>query len=132
LNSKSTVNSTGKSTHSEKDPNTLINKVPQVPSLKMPNKDINATTTKLKILQFKNIPENIQDMIANALIQTWKKDFALKKISTYVGVKNFILHNFKDKLNSFFKTETGKDSLNIVAEEFVKFVNTDSKNILKS
>lgn len=40
--------------------------------------------------------------------------------------------NNLDKLNSFFKTDTGKDSLNIVAEEFVKFVNTDSKNILKS
>lgn len=40
--------------------------------------------------------------------------------------------NNLDKLNSFFKTETGKDSLNIVAEEFVKFVNTDSKNILKA
>lgn len=40
--------------------------------------------------------------------------------------------NNLDKLSSFFKTETGKDSLNIVAEEFVKFVNTDSKNILKA
>lgn len=102
LSSKSTANSTVNSTANKKDPNILINKVPQVPSLKMPNKDINATTTKLKILQFKNIPENVQDMIAHALIQTWKKDFALKKITTYVGVKNFILHNFKDKLNSFF------------------------------
>ena len=40
--------------------------------------------------------------------------------------------NNLDKLNLFFKTDTGKDSLNIVAEEFVRFVNTDSKNILKS
>jgi hypothetical protein len=40
--------------------------------------------------------------------------------------------NNLDKLSTFFKTETGKESLNIVAEEFVKFVNTDSKNILKS
>jgi GNAT superfamily N-acetyltransferase len=102
LSVKSTGNS-GKSTgNSGKDPNSLINKVPQLPALKMPNKDITASATKLKILQFKNIPENVQDMIANALIQTWKKDFALKKITSYIGVKNFILHNFKDKLNSFF------------------------------
>jgi len=40
--------------------------------------------------------------------------------------------NNLDKLSSFFKTEVGKDSLNIVAEEFVKYVNTDSKNILKA
>jgi GNAT superfamily N-acetyltransferase len=94
---KSTINS------EKADPNKLILKVPNNQSLlKMPNKDINASTTKLKILQFKNIPENVQDMIANALIQIWKKDFALKKITSHVGVKNFILHNFKDKLNSFF------------------------------
>ena len=101
LSSKPTVNS-GNPTVNKKDPNTLINKVPETPALKMPNKDITASTTKLKILQFKNCPENIQDMIAHALIQIWKKDFALKKITSYVGVKNFILHNFKDKLNSFF------------------------------
>jgi len=101
LNSKNSEKSTN---NPEKaDPNKLILKVPTSPSfLKMPNKDIKASSTKLKILQFKNIPENVQDMIANALIQIWKKDFSLKKITTYVGVKNFILHNFKDKLNSFF------------------------------
>jgi len=87
----------------------------------MPNKDINATTTKLKILQFKNIPENVQDMIANALIQTWKKDFALKKITSYVGVKNFILHNFKDKLNSFFVLFDD-------AEDFVGTFAVDTEN----
>lgn len=40
--------------------------------------------------------------------------------------------NNLDKLSSFFQTQVGKDSLNIVAEEFVKYVNTDSTNILKS
>ena len=102
VNSNSTVNSKSTVNSNEKDPNILINKVPQSPGLKMPNKKIIASSTKLKILQFKNIPENIQDMISNALIQIWKKDFALKKITSYIGVKNFILHNFKDKLNSFF------------------------------
>jgi len=72
------------------------------PVLRMPNKKISADTVKGKILQFKNCSEQIQDMICHALITIWKDDFAMKKISTYLGVKNFILLNFKDKLNCFF------------------------------
>jgi len=72
------------------------------PVLRMPSKKINSSQVKGRIIQFKNCPDQIQDMIAHALINIWSDDFALKKISTYVGVKNFILHNFKDKNNSFF------------------------------
>ena len=72
------------------------------PVLRMPNKKITADTIKGKILQFKNISEDIQDMISHALINIWKEDFAIKKISSHLGVKNFILSNFKDKLNCFF------------------------------
>jgi GNAT superfamily N-acetyltransferase len=72
------------------------------PVLRMPAKKISANQVKGRIIQFKNCPEQIQDMIAHALINIWADDFALKKISTHVGVKNFILHNFKDKNNSFF------------------------------
>jgi len=72
------------------------------PVLRMPSKKIIASQVKGRIIQFKNCPEQIQDMIAHALISIWVDDFALKKITTYVGVKNFILHNFKDKNNSFF------------------------------
>jgi GNAT superfamily N-acetyltransferase len=74
----------------------------QRPVMRMPKKKIFAKDVKGKILQFKNIPDEIQDMISHALITIWKDDFALKKITSYIGVKNFILHNFKDKMNSFF------------------------------
>ena len=74
----------------------------QVPVLRMPNKKIKADAVKGKILQFKNCPTEIQTMIAHALINIWKDDFKLKKIHTYQGVINFILHNFVDKNNSFF------------------------------
>ena len=70
--------------------------------IKMSSKKLNVETTKFKILQYKNCSEDIQEMIANALITIWKKDFALKKITSYVGVRNFILHNFKDKMAAFF------------------------------
>ena len=64
---------------------------------------------------------------------------ALQKFEAYASFgqamtvqQQVCVSNNLDKLSSFFKTETGKDSLNIVAEEFVKYVNTDSKNILNS
>jgi len=115
-NSRSIEKTNSKSTKKESKSNEsdlmrIINKVknPQnlkiedtKPVLRMPLKKINANQVKGRIIQFKNCPEQIQDMIAHALINIWADDFALKKISTYVGVKNFILHNFKDKNNSFF------------------------------
>jgi len=95
-----------KKINEENDITKIINKVKnsnEVKStLKMPKKDIYAKDIKGKILQYKNIPSEIQDMIAQSLISIWKDDFILKKITTYNGVKNFILHNFKDKMNSFF------------------------------
>ena len=72
------------------------------PVLRMPKKNINADIVKGKIMQLKNCPVQIQDMICHAFITTWKEDFSMKKISTYTGVKNFILSNFKDKMNCFF------------------------------
>jgi hypothetical protein len=111
------VNSIIRPTNSKSSKNTesdlmkIINKVKNPkdlkiedtkPVLRMPAKKISANQVKGRIIQFKNCPEQIQDMIAHALINIWADDFALKKISTHVGVKNFILHNFKDKNNSFF------------------------------
>jgi GNAT superfamily N-acetyltransferase len=72
------------------------------PVLRMPKKNINANIVKGKIMQFKNCSVQIQDMICHALITIWKDDFTIKRISTYTGVKNFILLNFKDKMNCFF------------------------------
>lgn len=106
-----TSSKSSKSKNTESDLMKIINKVKNPkdlriedtkPVLRMPAKKISASQVKGRIIQFKNCPEQIQDMIAHALINIWADDFELKKISTYVGVKNFILHNFKDKNNSFF------------------------------
>jgi hypothetical protein len=72
------------------------------PVLRMPKKNIVAETVKGKILQFKNCEEQLQDMISHAFINIWAEDFGIKKITTAKGVKEFILENFKDKLNAFF------------------------------
>lgn len=80
------------------------------------------------------------DALASAIKQNPKVvQSALQKFEAYSAFgqamtvqQQVCVSNNLDKLSTFFKTETGKDSLNIVAEEFVKFVNTDSKNILKS
>jgi GNAT superfamily N-acetyltransferase len=74
----------------------------QKPVIRMPNKKIYADIVKGKIVQFKNCPTDVQIMIGHALINEWREDFVLKKIQTYQGVINFILHNFVDKNNSFF------------------------------
>jgi GNAT superfamily N-acetyltransferase len=91
------------------DLNKIINKIKnivpeeeQLAVLRMPNKKIKASTTKGKILQFKNCSPEVQIMIAHALINIWKDDFSLKKIYSYKGVINFILKNFTDKNNIFF------------------------------
>jgi N-acetylglutamate synthase-like GNAT family acetyltransferase len=68
----------------------------------MPKKNIVAENIKGKILQFKNCTEELQNLISTALINEWPEDFKLKKIHSNIGVKNFILHNFKDKMNIFF------------------------------
>ena len=72
------------------------------PVLRMPKKNIVAGTVKGKILQFKNCDEEVQDMISHAFINIWAEDFKMKNITTFTGVKQFILENFKDKLNAFF------------------------------
>jgi GNAT superfamily N-acetyltransferase len=41
-------------------------------------------------------------MISHAFINIWAEDFGIKKITTAKEVKEFILENFKDKLNAFF------------------------------
>jgi GNAT superfamily N-acetyltransferase len=74
----------------------------QKPVIRMPNKKIYADMVKGQIVQFKNCSKDVQIMIAHALINEWREDFILKKIQTYQGVINFILHNFIDKNNSFF------------------------------
>ena len=79
-----------------------LNKQPDEAILKMPNKDINVKTFKGRILQFKNCPENVKDLICSEFIKIWKDDFVLKKITSMSGVKNFLLYNFKDKMNIFF------------------------------
>ncbi len=66
------------------------------------NKKININNLKGKIIHFKNCDEKLQNVICTALINEWPEDFSLKKITSSIGVKNFILFNFKDKLNSFF------------------------------
>ena len=72
------------------------------PVQRMPKKNITADTVKGKILQFKNCDEKLQDMISHAFINIWAEDFGMKDITTAKGVKEFILENFKDKLNAFF------------------------------
>jgi len=72
------------------------------PVLRMPKKNIVAETVKGKILQYKNCEEQLQDMISHAFINIWAEDFGIKNITTAKEVKEFILENFKDKLNAFF------------------------------
>ena len=79
-----------------------LNKQPDEATLKMPNKNINMSNFKGRILQFKNCPENVKDLICSEFIKIWKDDFLLKKITSMIGVKNFLLYNFKDKMNIFF------------------------------
>lgn len=92
----------------ENDLSKIIKKVKGIPEedkkpvLRMPNKKIKADKIKGQITLFKQLDETVQDMISHALLSVWKDDFAMKKIKTYLGVKNFIIHNFKDKMNSFF------------------------------
>jgi len=42
------------------------------------------------------------------------------------------LSNNLDKLSSFFKSSQGKEHLAFLADEFVTYVNNDSKNILNN
>ena len=42
------------------------------------------------------------------------------------------LSNNLDKLSPFFKSTQGKEHLNFLAEEFVVYVNSDSKNLLNN
>ena len=69
-----------------------LNKQPDEATLKMPNKDINMSNFKGRILQFKNCPENVKDLICSEFIKIWKDDFVLKKITSMIGVKNFLLY----------------------------------------
>ena len=57
------------------------------PVLRMPAKKISANQVKGRIIQFKNCPEQIQDMIAHALINIWADDFALKKLVHMLELK---------------------------------------------
>ena len=62
---------------------------------------------------------------------------ALQKFESYASFgqamsvqQQVCVSNNLDKLAPFFKTDAGKHSLNDLAEEFVSYVNQNSKNIL--
>jgi hypothetical protein len=64
---------------------------------------------------------------------------ALQKFESYASFgqamsvqQQVCVSNNLDKLSSFFKTDTGKGSLHALADEFVKYVNSTSKNLLDS
>lgn len=62
---------------------------------------------------------------------------ALQKFESYASFgqamsvqQQVCVSNNLNKLAPFFKTDAGKDSLNNLADEFVRYVNINSKNIL--
>jgi hypothetical protein len=64
---------------------------------------------------------------------------ALQKFESYASFgqamsvqQQVCVSNNLDKLAPFFKTDAGKAKLHDLAEEFVKYANTNSKNILDS
>ena len=64
---------------------------------------------------------------------------ALQKFESYASFgqamsvqQQVCVSNNLDKLATFFKTDAGKGKLNDLADEFVKYVNTNSKNLLDS
>lgn len=63
---------------------------------------------------------------------------ALQKFESYASLgqamtvqQQVCVSNNLNKLNTFFKTDTGKHAVSDLAEQFVKYVNADSKNLLK-
>ena len=63
---------------------------------------------------------------------------ALQKFESYssfgqaMSVRQQVcLSNNLNKLSDFFKTDTGRASINSLADEFEKFVSTNSTNMLK-
>lgn len=64
---------------------------------------------------------------------------ALQKFESYASFgqamsvqQQVCVSNNLDKLSNFFRTDAGKGKLNDLADEFVKYVNTNSKNLLDS
>ena len=64
---------------------------------------------------------------------------ALQKFESYASFgqamsvqQQVCVSNNLNQLSNFFRTDTGKGKLNDLAEEFVKYVNTNSKNLLDS
>lgn len=64
---------------------------------------------------------------------------ALQKFESYASFgqamtvqQQVCVSNNLNKLSAFFKTEAGKGSLNDLAEEFVHYVNSNSKNIIET
>ena len=63
---------------------------------------------------------------------------ALQKFESYASLgqamtvqQQVCVSNNLNKLNTFFKTDGGKTAVNDLAEQFVRYVNSDSKNLLK-
>ena len=63
---------------------------------------------------------------------------ALQKFESYASLgqamtvqQQVCVSNNLNKLNTFFKTDNGKTAVNDLAEQFVRYVNSDSKNLLK-
>ena len=63
---------------------------------------------------------------------------ALQKFESYASLgqamtvqQQVCVSNNLNKLNTFFKTDNGKSAVNDLAEQFVRYVNADSKNLLK-
>lgn len=63
---------------------------------------------------------------------------ALQKFESYASLgqamtvqQQVCVSNNLNKLNTFFKTDGGKTAVNDLAEQFVRYVNADSKNLLK-
>lgn len=63
---------------------------------------------------------------------------ALQKFESYASLgqamtvqQQVCVSNNLNKLNTFFKTDSGKSAVNDLAEQFVRYVNSDSKNLLK-
>ena len=63
---------------------------------------------------------------------------ALQKFESYASLgqamtvqQQVCVSNNLNKLDKFFKTDNGKHAVNDLAEQFVNYVNADSKNLLK-
>ena len=64
---------------------------------------------------------------------------ALQKFEAYASFglamsvqQQVCVSNNLDKLSDFFRTDTGKAKLHDLADEFVKYVNQNSKNLLNN